>query len=83
MRRSLFLLLAFPLAAAAQDVFLELHSDPVETFYGNTALSEGSADSVTVTSAEALDMTPERRGMVTIVGASNFDWEYEDNSVGR
>lgn len=82
MRRSLFLLLAFPLAAAAQDVFLELHSDPVETFYGNTALSEGSADSVTVTSAEALDMTPERRGMVTIVGAANYDWEYEDNSVG-
>lgn len=82
MRRTLFLLLAFPLAAAAQDVFLELHSDPVETFFGNTALSEGSADSVTVTSAEALDMTPERRGMVTIVGAANFDWEYEDNSVG-
>lgn len=82
MRRTLFLLLAFPLAAAAQDVFLELHSDPVEPFFGNTALSEGSADSVTVTSAEALDMTPERRGMVTIVGAANYDWEYEDNSVG-
>lgn len=82
MRRSLFLLLAFPLAAAAQDVFWELHSDPVETFFGNTALSEGSADSVTVTSAEALDMTQEKRGMVTFVGAANFDWEYEDNSVG-
>lgn len=83
MKKTLFLsMLAITAAAAAQDVFLELHSDPVETFYGNTALSEGSADSVTVTSAEALDMTQERRGMVTIVGAANFDWEYEDNSVG-
>lgn len=84
MKKTLFLsMLAITAAAAAQDVFLELHSDPVEKFFGVTAFDKGSADSVTITCPQPLNMTEETKGMVTIIGASNYDWEYEDNTVGN
>lgn len=83
MRRSLFLLLAFPLAAAAQDVVVTI-SNPVSPGKWEpniTACDSQSADSVTITCEEPLDLSQEKGGTLEIIGARDSFWE-EDVIVG-
>lgn len=83
MRLSLTVLLALSFAAAAEDVVVTI-PNPVspEKWEPNiTALDSQSADSVTITCEEPLDLSQEKGGALEIIGARDSFWE-EDVVVG-
>lgn len=83
MRLSLSVLLALSFAAAADEVVVTI-PNPVspEKWEPNiTALDSQSADSVTITCEEPLDLSQEKGGALEIIGARDFFWK-EDVVVG-
>lgn len=83
MRFSLSVLFALSFAAAAEDVVVTI-PNPVspEKWEPNiTACDSQSADSVTITCKESLDLSQEKGGVLEIIGARNSFWE-EDVVVG-
>lgn len=83
MRLSLTVLLALSFAAAAEDVVVTIPNpvSPGKWEANITALDSQSADSVTITCEEPLDLSQEKGGALEIIGARDSYWE-EDVVVG-
>lgn len=83
MRLSLTVLLALSFAAAAEDVVVTIPNpvSPGKWEVNITALDSQSADSVTITCEEPLDLSQEKGGALEIIGARDSYWE-EDVVVG-
>lgn len=82
MRFSLSVLLALSFAAAAKDVVVTI-PNPVspEKWEPNITACDFSADSVTMTCEEPLDLSLEKGGALEMIGARADSW-YDDTVVG-